>query len=125
MRHAAGRSVVPVPMPSLAQVQQDPAILSRLSLPVIVGLRRQVGHLVADLDAAYCALLTQGKAQEHSSAAEPDGLLTPDAAAVRFGVTKRWLLDHADEIPGVRRLSRKVVRFSARRLAQFLDRASS
>jgi hypothetical protein len=49
-------------------------------------------------------------------------LLTPLAAAARFGVTKRWLLAHADEIPGVRRLSRKIVRFSERRLARFLER---
>ncbi len=125
MRPPTGRSLVPVPLPSLAEVQQDVTLLRRLSVPALVELRRQVGHLSADLDAAYCTALTQANAQGHPSAAEPDQLLTPDAAAARFGVTKRWLLAHADEIPGVTRLSRKVVRFSARRLARFLDRPAS
>jgi hypothetical protein len=55
-------------------------------------------------------------------AVEPDRWLTPEAAASRFGVTKRWLLAHADEVPGVRRLSRKIVRFSERRLGRFLEK---
>ena len=122
MHQPLRRSSVPAPMPSLAEVQRDPAILAGLTLPVIVDLRRQVGHLVADLDAAFCQAMTNAEARPPRADAEPDGLLTPEVAAVRFGVTKRWLLEHADEIPGVRRLSRKIVRFSARRLARFLDR---
>jgi len=110
-------------MPSLAEVQHYPAILAGLTLPVIVDLRRQVGHLVADLDAAFCQAMTTAEAQHPRAVAELDRLLTPAAAAARFGVTKRWLLDHADEIPGVRRLSRKIIRFSERRLARFLVRA--
>ncbi len=109
-------------MPSLAEVQQDPTILTGLPVTVIVDLRRQVSHLAADLDAAFYQAMTLVRAHDQRSEAEPDRLLTPAAAAERFGVTKRWLLDHADEIPGVRRLSRKVVRFSERRLARFLDR---
>ena len=122
MRHSSRHSSLPVPMPSLAEVQRDPTILTGLPVPVIVDLRRQVSHLAADLDAAFSQAMTQAGAQNHRADAEPDRLLTPDAAALRFGVTKRWLLDHADEIPGVRRLSRKIVRFSERRLARFLDR---
>jgi hypothetical protein len=123
VRQPSRRSGVPAPMPSLAEVQRDPAILAGLTLPVIVDLRRQVGHLVADLDAAFCQAMTNAEAQHPRPVAELGRLLTPAAAAARFGVTKRWLLDHADEIPGVRRLSRKIVRFSERRLARFLDRA--
>jgi hypothetical protein len=121
VRQPSRRSGVPAPMPSLAEVQRDPAILAGLTLPVIVDLRRQVGHLVADLDAAVCQATT-AEAQHPRTVAELDRLLTPAAAAARFGVTKRWPLDHADEIPGVRRLSRKIVRFSERRLARFLVR---
>jgi hypothetical protein len=109
-------------MPSLAEVQRDPTILTGLPVSVISDLRRQVSHLAADLDAAVYQAMTEAGAQHHRSEAEPDRLLTPDGAAARFGVTKRWLLDHADEIPGVRRLSRKIIRFSERRLARFLDR---
>jgi hypothetical protein len=122
VRHTSRRSSTPAPMPSLAEVQRDPTILTGLPVSVIVDLRRQVSHLAADLDAAVCQAMTQAGAQHDRAEADPDRLLTPEAAAARFGVTKRWLLDHADEIPGVRRLSRKIVRFSERRLARFLDK---
>ncbi len=122
MRHPSSRSSLPAALPSLTEVQRDPTILNGLSLPVIVDLRRQLSHLAADLDAAFCQAMAQTRTQDPPAPVEPDRLLTPDAAAARFGVTKRWLLDHADQIPGVRRLSRKIVRFSERRLARFLDR---
>ena len=122
MRHPSSRSGLPPPLPSLTEVQRDPTILTGLSLTAIVDLRRQISHLAADLDAALCQAMTQARTQDPHGAAEADRFLTPDAAAARFGVTKRLLLDHADEIPGVRRLSRKIVRFSERRLARFLDR---
>jgi hypothetical protein len=122
VRHPSSRSSRPAPFPSLTEVQRDPTILNGLSLIAIVDLRRQLSHLAADLDAAFCQAMTQTKTQNTPAPVEPDRLLTPDAAAARFGVTKRWLLDHADQIPGVRRLSRKIVRFSERRLARFLDR---
>jgi len=38
-------------------------------------------------------------------------LLTADEAATRLGVSVRWVYDHAHEI-GVRRLSRRCVRFA-------------
>ena len=115
------RSTVPAPRPSLGEVQQDPTILTGLSLPVIVDLHRQISHLAADVEAVLYQSLTEARTPDRRPDAEPDRLLTPDAAAAWFGVTKRWLLEHADEIPGVRRLSRKIVRFSERRLARFLD----
>jgi hypothetical protein len=108
--------------PSLAEVQQNPIILTRLPLTVIVDLRRQISHLAADVDAVLYQTLTEAGTTDHRSDVEPDRLLTPEAAAVRFAVTKRWLLARADEIPGVRRLSRKIVRFSERRLARWLER---
>src|SRR6266851_6534468 len=118
------RPAKPLPMsetmPSLAEVQRDPTILTGLPLPVIVDLRRQISHLAADVDAVLYRTLTEVRTKDQRSDIEPDRLLTPEAAAARFGVTKRWLLDHAEEIPGVRRLSRKIVRFSERRLARFL-----
>jgi hypothetical protein len=122
VRHPPRRSSMPLAVPSLAEVQQDPTILTGLPVSVIVDLRRQVGHLAADLEAAFSQAMAQAGAQHHDAEVERDRLLTPDAAAARFGVTKRWLLEHADEIPGLRRLSRKIVRFSERRLARFLDK---
>jgi len=108
----------------LVEVQQDLTILTGLPLPIVVDLRRQIGHLAADVDAVLYRILSEAGTKDQRSDAEPDRLLTPLAAAARFGVTKRWLLDHADEIPGVRRLSRKIVRFSERRLARFLERTA-
>jgi len=87
-------------------------------LTVIVDLRRQVSHLAADLD----AVLFKARRPDHHAEVRDNRLLTPAEAAARFGVTKRWLLDHAGEMPGVKRLSRKIIRFSERRLARYLDR---
>ena len=115
-RHKPGSA----PVPSLADVSEDPTVLARLPLSAIVGLRRQVSHLAADIEAAlFTAMGQTGLGDEPP---DPDRLLTPEAAAARFGVTKRWLLGHTDQIPGVKRLSRKIVRFSERRLARFLDK---
>ncbi len=122
MRQRSRPATVPARSPSLVAVQQDPTILTGLPVPVIVELRRQIHHLAADVDAVLYQTLTEPGTEHERSAVEPDRLLTPKAAAARFGVTKRWLLEHADEIPGVRRLSRKIVRFSERRLARFLEK---
>jgi hypothetical protein len=108
----------------LVEIQKDLTILTGLPLPIVVDLRRQIGHLAADVDAVLYRILSEAGTKDQRSDAEPDRLLTPQVAAARFGVTKRWLLDHADEIPGVRRLSRKIVRFSERRLARFLERTA-
>jgi hypothetical protein len=121
MSEPRNRSPVSETMPSLAEVQRDRTILTGLPLPVIVDLRRQITHLAADVDAVLYRTLTEVRTKDQRSDVEPDRLLTQEAAAARCGVTKRWLLDHAEEIPGVRRLSRKIVRFSERRLARFLE----
>lgn len=115
---------MPASSPSLAAVQQDPTILSGLPLPAIVELRRQISHLAADVDAVLYRTMKEPGTPHERLDVETDRLLTPEAAGARFGVTKRWLLEHADEVPGVRRLSRKIVRFSERRLARFLDNRS-
>ena len=124
MSQPADRSGAPANVPSLLDVYKDPTVLTGLPLPVIMTLRRQVSHLAADLDAAVVTALTNTMLLERRSEPEADRLLTPEAAAARFRVTKRWLLEHADAMPGVKRLSRKVIRFSERRLARFLDRGS-
>lgn len=123
MSQPRSRSSVPATTPSLVEVQKDPTVLTGLPLPIVVDLRRQISHLAADLDAVLYRILSEARTKDQSND-EPDRLLTPEAAAARFGVTKRWLLAHADEIPGVRRLSRKIVRFSERRLARFLKGTS-
>jgi hypothetical protein len=110
----------PSQIPPLLEVQADPTLLGRLPLSALVCLRRQVGHLTSDIDAALFSVLGQSRPADDDP--RVDRLLSPEAAADRFDVTRRWLLDHADEIPGVRRLSRKVVRFSEKHLERFLAR---
>jgi len=114
---------VPARLPSLHNVQEDPKILAGLPLTLIVDLRRQVNHLAADLDAVLFNAVAEARRPDHHTEVRDDRLLTPAEAAARFGVTKRWLLDHAGEIPGIKRLFRKIIRFSERRLARYLDRA--
>lgn len=116
------RSGAPANVPSLLDVYKDPTVLNGLPLPVILTLRRQTSQLAADLDAAVVTTLANAITQDRRPAADADRLLTPEEAAARFGVSKRWLFAHADTMPGVKRLSRKVIRFDERRLARFLDR---
>ena len=54
MSDARSRSTGPATTPSLAEVQQDPSILTGLPRPAIVELRRQISHLAADVDAVLC-----------------------------------------------------------------------
>jgi len=111
-------------VPTLGDVQKDPSLLGGVPLAVIVDLRRQVSHLAAEIDGAFFSAVVEAERRDPLPEARPDQLLTPDAAAERFGVTKRWLLDHPNDIPGVKRLSRKTIRFSERRLARYLDRTA-
>jgi hypothetical protein len=111
-------------MPALSELQADRSILARLPLEVLLDLREQVAHLHVDLDIAIArqmARLTQPRKPE----AESDRLIAPEVAAALFGVKRRWLLDHANDIPGVKRLSRKTIRFSELKLARYLDRPTA
>jgi len=76
-------------VPSLAEVQRDPVLLEALSVAAIVALRRQLSHLAADLDAAFCQAIAQIARHGRPAESPSDRLLTPEAAAARFGVTKR------------------------------------
>lgn len=51
----------------------------------------------------------------------PDRLLTAAEAASLLGVNRRWIYDHADQIPGTRRLSARCLRFSERKLRRWFE----
>jgi len=53
-----------------------------------------------------------------------DRLLSPKDAAEILGVKERWLYDHADKIPGTRRLSPRCLRFSERKLHRWMEQRS-
>jgi hypothetical protein len=105
-------------VPSLAQIATDRALLDSLPADALIQLRRECGHLREDLEAALTRF--QVRPGTESPPAEPERFLSPAEAAARFGVTRRWLLEYADTIPGARRLSKKVIRFSERKLERFL-----
>ncbi len=50
-----------------------------------------------------------------------DRLLTAREAAAVLGVSARWIYDHADELPGTQRLSRRCLRFSENALRRWID----
>lgn len=52
---------------------------------------------------------------------DDERLLTASEAAERLGTTERWVRDHAHELPRVV-LPGRTLRFSARRLAAFVER---
>ena len=103
-------------VPTLTEVLDRPALGAELPRDLLVAYYR----VVAQAEAALRATLLAGAfgpdlawAPATEPAPEADRWLSPDEAAARFGVTKRWLLDHQAEIPGRRRLSRKMLRFNA------------
>ena len=71
-----------------------------------------------------------GRLGEHSSTlarnsdraanwSEADELLTATQAALRLGVSKRWVYAHAASLPFARRLSSRVLRFSTHGLERW------
>ncbi len=50
----------------------------------------------------------------------PDKLLTVNGAAGVLGVTRRWLYDHADQLPFTRRIGARTLRFSERGLNRYM-----
>ncbi len=76
-----------VAVPTLAQVQADPSIIKGLSRPLLVDLRRQMGYLAADLDAAISL------SAKPAPQSEPNRLMEVPEAAQRMGMTKERLYE--------------------------------
>jgi len=53
-------------------------------------------------------------------AAEKEKLLTPNEAATMIGVDKKWLYRHSKQLPFIRRLSKKNIRFNEAGLKRWL-----
>jgi len=98
-------------------VSNEYAELHEFTEEELVALRQEAAGVVAHLD-TMLMLYRQRRAETERP--ERDRLLAPEEAAHQFGVTRRWLLDHADDIPGSKRLSRKIIRFSERGVSRFL-----
>lgn len=48
-------------------------------------------------------------------------LLDPETTAQRLGVRKKWLYEHADDLPFTRRLSSRKLRFDEAGIIRWLD----
>jgi hypothetical protein len=115
-----------VSVPTLAEVLQAPALVEALPPDVLGRYYATVAGLEALMRAKLMAasMTTAAMALPATPKAE-ERWLTPGEAAAAFGVSKRWLLSHQEQIPGRRRLSRKVIRFEAGALARHLRRDSA
>jgi hypothetical protein len=51
---------------------------------------------------------------------EKEKLLTPEEAGAIIGVDKKWLYRHAKQLPFVKKLSRKAIRFNEAGLRRWL-----
>jgi hypothetical protein len=106
--------VLPLPVPTLDGVHRDPTILAGLPLAVLVELERQAAHVGVDVRAVIARHLA--RTHEAPNPSCEDDLLSLEDAARRLGVAVPWLRRRAKTLPFTRKLSHKIVRFSARGL---------
>jgi hypothetical protein len=97
--------------PGLDALSADPSVFAALPPHMQSALYEKVAALEASLRAKILMRPAQIPPRP-----EEDHLLTPQEAAAMFKVNRRWLLAHADQIPGVRRLSKKTIRFNEQKL---------
>ena len=83
-----------------------------------LGLEGLLDELAERIAAAVVARLEPNGGSRPP--AEPDHLLTLDEAARRLGVSIGWLRSHARRLPFMRKLSHRVVRFSATGIERWL-----
>src|SRR5262249_5700671 len=97
----------------------DPSWIAHVpvhQLPALLTKVASVHTRLAAVEDAVAARLLAAPAQE----AEPDRLLTAAEAANRLKVTKDWLRRRGT-LPFVVKLSKGVVRYSARGIAAFIE----
>lgn len=87
-------------VPSLVEVATDLGLLNQLPLDVLVDLRRQIGHLAADADAAITLRAAQGAGRQPVEPSE-ERHLTIAEVATRTGLSASYLyeLARAGQLP--------------------------
>ena len=93
-------------------------VLSLLQEPAMAGQLSagEAASILAELAPVQSALAARIQfdarvPREPANASEPSRLLTPQEAADRMGVTKRWVHRHSRELAFARHLGRKTLRF--------------
>lgn len=99
----------------------------------LADLRERIAHRIADAEAMHAMApvadilkmvhkelghLSNGKAPRRDQ--EPEKLLTAQQVAETLNVTPRWVYDHADSLPFMRRVGSRSLRFSSRGLEKYL-----
>lgn len=102
------------PRTLLARVLAEPQGAAALTPEEALHAARQAAELHLELARRAATPLPRVES------AEPGRLLTPDEAAVRLGVTRRWLYDNAKRLPFARKLSRKMLRFHEAGLERYI-----
>ena len=112
------RPVGPVPVPSLGEVLADAAILGRLPLEALIGLRRQVRHLDADLDAALARRVALGTDRPESIevvGVEEAAKLLDTSTDSLYRKHKRLRLGYIDNLDGR-------LKFTAQEIREYIRR---
>lgn len=103
-------------VPTLDEIAADPHKAANLPLETA----RTLLYRAVLVQNALLAPATTPSPASSQPDAQPSVPLTPEQAATKFNLSRRWLLAHARQIPGVVRLSRKLVRFDEEKLARWL-----
>jgi excisionase family DNA binding protein len=97
-------------------VRRDDLVKALAALPETANLTLTVADLREAMDDG-----TPVPDSPTTPRTEPDRLLSVDEACTILGMSKRWLYDHAGELPFTRRIG-KFLRFSERGLRQWVER---
>ena len=84
--------------------------------PARMSVTLTVGELSEIIEGAVARALANGAGH----VAEKETLLTPEQAAAMIGVDKKWLYRHSKQLPFIRRLSKKNIRFNEAGLKRWL-----
>lgn len=113
-----GARVSMSPRPDLAGLLADPGCAAEIPAEAAPALLALVAAELARLAAVQAALAAR-LATTGKPAADEDGLVTADEAAVQLGTTKDWLRRHP-ALPFRVELSPGQVRYSRRGIARFI-----
>jgi len=94
-------------VPTLDEIARDPSRAHGLPAPTLVALATLCAAAQSVIAQAQAALLLSPQARPTRNDSPDDQMLTVEEAAAMLRQSKQWLYRHADQLPFVRRLSRK------------------
>jgi predicted DNA-binding transcriptional regulator AlpA len=110
--------------PKLSELLDAPERLPTLRREVLLELRRQTLHFLAELE-HQVALAPPGAPSPAAQDGQEDRLLSPDEAAAYLGRTRRWIKRHGPRLPGRVKLSPKAIGYRLRDLERYVQRKAT